>query len=375
MNIFHVTHNDGDAIGCDVLVRLYYGYRLGYDLESDIKTFWCSNYSVNEVLSNVIEMARSSEDKSLIILSDISPKATDSSYDELLNSGIKTYIFDHHKTNPYIGIESKDDIVISIDIEEGSDAVSAAMVMCRYYLNNFMITKNDVIGSLAVHELISDVSRYDTWLWMTEFDGGSEDAVTNCLKYVTCDDLVSGIINRLMHVTPAEVRGYKKYEWYMSYIPEDYQVFHEITKKEFNKYISFIKKNVKVSASGEYLYGIILCDNTNINMSLVTDYVNRQICPDLFDYIILLYPSTRTLSFRTIKDTVDVARIASRCYGGGGHTKAAGARVDIPTFTSFLTEYWTAPTVEFIEKLYNKPIESYSPEDLLKAIRSDEDEE
>lgn len=47
--------------------------------------------------------------------------------------------------------------------------------------------------------------------------------------------------------------------------------------------------------------------------------------------------STRSVSYRTIKDDVDMGMIAKK-YGGGGHAKAAGSKFDVYKLAKFLDE-------------------------------------
>ena len=47
--------------------------------------------------------------------------------------------------------------------------------------------------------------------------------------------------------------------------------------------------------------------------------------------------STRSVSYRTIKDDVDMDMIAKK-YRGGGHPKAAGSKFDVYKLARFLDE-------------------------------------
>ena len=55
---------------------------------------------------------------------------------------------------------------------------------------------------------------------------------------------------------------------------------------------------------------------------------------------VILYPSSKTISFRTNRDDVNVARYASRIYDGGGHAKASGARLSTEDFMHVLDFYY-----------------------------------
>ena len=38
-----------------------------------------------------------------------------------------------------------------------------------------------------------------------------------------------------------------------------------------------------------------------------------------------------TVSYRTVKDNIDLGKDVAKLFGGGGHAKAAGSRFDIST--------------------------------------------
>ena len=51
-----------------------------------------------------------------------------------------------------------------------------------------------------------------------------------------------------------------------------------------------------------------------------------ELHPEL-DFVVLINMSTLTVSYRTVKDNLDLSAIA-KGFGGGGHPKASGSRFD-----------------------------------------------
>lgn len=438
IKIYHITHNDADAVGCDVVLRLNFKNVP----DCSIYTHWCSYKTISDTIVDIakrldtdIKISGDNDDKFLLIISDISPAKNTEGYlvlkelfkeQALVNSGvydnddkkhkiINTWMFDHHKTNPFMEYGGADDHVKivtdgcpthisaayvmfssllhsigTLNIKgyittNSSELISSSKEPTSYYLQDILKTPGKIN---FIHKFVTDISRYDTWEWIKNPSTlGGEDAVTNILRHVLPAILSEDLTNYLYELTeksPAEYSPSNKYPELdniscFDYLPKEYIIYHRLAVDDFDKYMYNIEHKVKISCSGEYLYGIILCDNTNINMSLVTDIINRNRLPFVLDYIVILYPTTRTISFRTVKDTVDVSRIAKRCYNGGGHREAAGAKVDIPTFSSFLIEYWTSKSLHDIEDNFSIIIDYTNPEStsnaILDFIKSDEDEE
>ena len=79
---------------------------------------------------------------------------------------------------------------------------------------------------------------------------------------------------------------------------------------------------------------IVGCEVYEAGSPLALD--NGQFTREL-DYIAIVNMSTRSVSYRTIKDDVDMGMIAKK-YGGGGHAKAAGSKFDVYKLAKFLDE-------------------------------------
>ena len=70
--IIHITHNDGDAVGCDVLVRLM-GHLYGYDVESHFCNVNAASEELNKVLDTFpVNDVNTENAISAVIISDIS---------------------------------------------------------------------------------------------------------------------------------------------------------------------------------------------------------------------------------------------------------------------------------------------------------------
>ena len=99
-----------------------------------------------------------------------------------------------------------------------------------------------------------------------------------------------------------------------------------------HKYIKEKDKTIIVKCNGEYMYGVVFADKYISELGNELCKLNREL-----DYIAIVNMSTRSVSYRTIKDDVDMGMIAKK-YGGGGHPKAAGSKFDVYKLARFLDE-------------------------------------
>ena len=80
------------------------------------------------------------------------------------------------------------------------------------------------------------------------------------------------------------------------------------------------------------MYGVVFADKYISELGNELCKLNREL-----DYIAIVNMSTRSVSYRTIKDDVDMGMIAKK-YGGGGHPKAAGSKFDVYKLARFFDE-------------------------------------
>lgn len=78
------------------------------------------------------------------------------------------------------------------------------------------------------------------------------------------------------------------------------------------------------------MYGIVFADKYISELGNELCKLNREL-----DYIAIVNMSTCSVSYRTIRDDIDMGMIAKK-YGGGGHPKAAGSKFDVYKVTKFL---------------------------------------
>ena len=98
----------------------------------------------------------------------------------------------------------------------------------------------------------------------------------------------------------------------------------QIEQTYINSYIA--QKNETLMVNDDlfpgYTVGITFADK------YISELGNKlcELHPEL-DFVVLINMSTLAVSYRTVKDDLDLSDIAKR-FGGGGHPKASGSRFD-----------------------------------------------
>ena len=171
--IYHITHNDADAIGCAIVADCIKGY--------ETMTLFCSYSSVDEDVRNVlINNSSTQKDGKLIfpdilLISDISALGDETitfleNYKEAgANEGkdVKLVWIDHHASN-----RRNETLEWCTVISKDSDGtpVSAAKLLYNIYIDEIEDAYKKYLGVY-----VESVSRYDTWEWKKHPSNYSEE--------------------------------------------------------------------------------------------------------------------------------------------------------------------------------------------------------
>lgn len=377
-----ITHNDADGVGCALVARMM------NSMDFDIKFCNTGNGENNasDVLISTIERLKN---KVLIVddtiyqypyneiwVTDVS--LTDGAATKLdeysKSTGTKIMMVDHHPTNK---LSEKYDWVVMADtlpVPNLSAAAALATIMSSKtkvkYLNlqspeTAMKIANETLyintlgpkdednniekvmfyKCLAYSKIIADISRYDTWEWKTNpinynHYGIKEDFTSLLLKNHLCVEVLEALII-------AVERGI---------------LYREVDREEYH---SLIKGQNKIFASK--MKGLVLTNNKTTNDLFGTENLSfcMLLCTDEFsissfqeyvfshwkdtrffeengkypDIIVGIYLDSGTISLRTKCDDINVGEIVTK-FGGGGHQKAAGAKLSADAFMSVFKEYY-----------------------------------
>lgn len=353
----HFTHNDGDAVGCEIVYRLM-ALKHFHIKDEDALTFFCSNGDIDDIFKDYFDEAfRNNEIPDVVIISDNSiSKETYDWFNEAAGNKrneISVYGYDHHGTNPLI----EEPFWM---VKEGSK--SAAYIMYDFYKEILHIDQNvshiiekplwkdDILmGSFyadRIEEIINAISRYDTWEW-------KKHPVKNP---IVREDMVAVITNMIgVDKTARLLVDYYKDSENTKYYPEYFNIFYDGYKEKE-------KKNVEAS---QYSAKIIDFFNYHTACILGSQYANA-IAENLYkdnkkiDIVMILYPNIHNISFRSSDDGPDVSIIAKILSEklktqGGGHPHASGVNIPEKEFNNLIMNYFNPKYSTSYQDYMNDP--------------------
>lgn len=281
------THTDLDGIGCAILAKLAFGTEV-------VNIEYC-NY--DDIDSKVEEYFNSGSEYECHI-TDIS--INKELANKISNSEKKYQLLDHHPTA--LGLNEFGWCNVKIENEETNIKTSGTEMYYHWLADNGYLIKD-----CALDRFVELVRNYDTWRWSTLGDKGIICKQVNDLLYLYGrEKFIDWCIMEI-------------YEDSFPYLYESDELVLEIEQNNIDNYIK--KKN-------EQLLIMPLCGMT-CGVVFAEKYFSElgnklcQMRPEI-DFVAMIDMSG-TVSYRTIKDNIDLGKDVAKLFGGGGHPKAAGS--------------------------------------------------
>ena len=293
------SHNDLDGVGCAILAYLAFG-RENVDVE------YC-NY--DDVDDKVRELFASDEPVyDLIYITDISVNEETA---KILNKQmIGPCLFDHHATALWLNDYTWANVRVK---DKGGVKTSGTMMFYRHLCNEGYFEKYSKAVCENIDQFAHVVRDYDTWKWKETESG-----------------VICKLTNDLFHIYGRE----KFIDWALDGIKDENNLFPHFNEtdellldnlqKEIDIYVSVKDKQIKVFQDKfGYKCGVVFAER------FVSELGNRlsEMHPEL-DYISMIDLGKGTVSYRTVKDGIDLGGEIAHSFGGGGHKKAAGSTID-----------------------------------------------
>ena len=292
------THTDLDGVSCEILGRIAFG--------EDIDVVRCGYGNIDD---KVEEFISSDEEYDKLFITDISVKKELA--DALNNVSDKVILLDHHKTALWL---NKYPFAL-VQVEDESVGK-----MCGAYLFYEYLKKNheEFNDTLALKLFVKYVRMYDTWEWKEKYDNIIPKRLNDLMYMDGPNEFIDKMIYRLGNNLA---------------IFDDTDLMKlQIEQTYINSYIAQKNETLIVNDSlfPEHIVGIVFADK------YISELGNKlcELHPEL-DFVVLINMSTLTVSYRTVKDDLDLSVIA-KGFGGGGHPKASGSRFDASIINDML---------------------------------------
>ena len=290
MKVLLFTHkSDIDGMGNAVLAKL---------------AFENVNYKLCETFNLQNEILKYFEDGSIynydmIFVTDLwleEPTLTKVANDKKLQG--KFFVFDHHESALLGGFNKYPFTTIRISDEKG--LCSGTSLFYEYLIENGFLLKEEIL----IKEFSELTRKYDTWEWKTKYNDETPHELTLLFDSVGCDGYIKLMIEKLQEKS-SEFK------------------FNELEKMLIaNKRQQVLESKVVYKEVMGLKAGIVFIDYEYRND--LAEYFRKQNLD--MDFAMLIALDYGTISYRNIKDNINV-RLIAEAMGGKGHDKASSSPI------------------------------------------------
>ena len=303
------THTDLDGIGCAILAYLAFG-RENVDVE------YCDYSNVNDKVGDFF-VKGSPVEYNAVFITDISINNELAIYITNEASEPRVHLFDHHATA--LGLNKYDWCEVSVINDTLGIKTSGTELFYTYLRRRgrFEHLSVNVIGN--IDGFVDIVRDYDTWRWKELGKKGIIRKQVNDLFYIYGrEKFIDWALGQIL-----TLKLYRGISDSPIYSEKDIALLDQ-KQKDIDIYVEEKNRQLfnRVDEDG-HTYGVVFAER------YFSELGNRlcEINPDLA-YIAMIDISSGTVSYRTIRDDIDVGGEIAHAYGGGGHPKAAGSTFD-----------------------------------------------
>lgn len=217
----------------------------------------------------------------------------------------KFFVFDHHKTALESNSNNYPFTTIRISDEHG--LCSGTSLFYEYLVNNGLIDSN-------IHKIgeFSELTRrYDTWEWKTKYNDETSHELSLLFDSVGCDGYIKLMFEKLSNP-----------------VDEKFQ-FSKLERMLIDNKINQIQEKLS-----NYAQKVNYKEVLGLKAGIVfIDYEYRNDLAEYFrqhnfdmDFAMLIALDYGTISYRSVRDDVNV-RLIAEAMGGKGHDKAASSPI------------------------------------------------
>lgn len=330
-----ITHNDMDAAGCAIVSSLLTDECY---VSIDFTIEYCPASGADDALERYKSNIENGE-YDYIFIADISISEKMAYFldNTQKEKSFTLGLFDHHKSNK-LGINFDWYYV-------NTDNVSACWIMYQKLIElNFDYTNkyHDKI-KITLSEtkidytrwLMKSISRYDTWCWKTRPSSIQyfEKEFANICKFIGTERFYEVMSDFILSSSDKSLK--------LNNMPSNFIYLSKVLKEKESDVISNIKNkldNIRTTVIDGYKCALLM--DTSSNLIYSNDILQEVYQQPNIDIAIMLYPESRTISLRTNHDEIDLSSWTAKMFGGGGHPKAAGAKLSSSKFIEIMNTYY-----------------------------------
>lgn len=279
------THNDTDGVSCGILGKLAFG--------DDIQIDYSNYDDINDKIGKFLTLHLDKYDR--VFITDISVNEEIAAEIERLSAHIrqKFVLLDHHQTADWLNQYEWAQVIV----ERNGVRESGTTLLYEYLVQSGFLQADEALG-----RYVELVRQYDTWEWKE--NGNLHAKRLNDLFYILGRD-----------------RFFRRFtEDYSPEFTETESLLLEMEQEKIEKYIKGKSKDINVLDVHEYRAGVVFAEQYISELGNALAEMNPEL-----DFIAIVNMS-RVISYRTVKEDLNLGEVAA-FFGGGGHAKAAGSPV------------------------------------------------
>lgn len=283
------THTDLDGVGCAVLAQLAF--------KENVDITYCNYDDIDKNVEKFIERKLLPED--ICHITDISIK--EELAKKIDENSAQFYLLDHHPTafvlNKYYWC--------TVVLEDNGIKTSGTEMYYKWLIENGCLESNETLDNF-----VRVVRDYDTWCWASLGDDGLICKQVNDLLYLYGRDA-------FIHWCLSEIND----EVFPRLCAKD-ELALSIRQKEIDDYVEEKNKQLFAAVMCGRVCGFVFAEK------YFSELGNRlcKMHPEI-DYVAIIDIADGTVSYRTVKDDIDLGKDVAKVFGGGGHPKAAGSQI------------------------------------------------
>lgn len=293
-NLKLFTHTDLDGVGCAILAKMAFGDRV------DIS--FCDYDNINDAVKEFIATGPADMD---CHITDISVNEEVAELIDLVSGARSFTLLDHHQTATHL---NKYDWA-QVDIHRHNHPANPKTCGTELYYDWLII--HEVLPYLDRFQRFVDIVRdYDTWVWPNLGDRGLVSKQFNdLLGLYGRDDFIDWMIGLVAAGGIEET----------FIMPPTEHALLDVNQHQIDKYIEMKDKQLNAYKLFGMYFGVVFAER--YFSELGNKLSERH--PEL-DFIAMIDVGNNKISFRTVKDNVNMGAIAG-AFGGGGHRQSAGS--------------------------------------------------
>lgn len=305
-----ITDNDLDGNSCFIVAKIF--------LNEDIDVTKSGPKKVN---NDVLEVIQNHEQYSKIFITDLSVNSEVAK--ELDKISNKICLLDHHISAEFLNDYSWANVHVKLNNRK----TCGAELLLNYLYEN--MNQNNIDKNHRIFDFIEITRRYDTWEWYDVYNDDIPKKMNDLMYIKGKDEFTDEMLIKI-----------KSGEELFDTIDIALLKFRQ---KEIEREIDKLDDNIVTTDILGYKAGVVFTQNF---ISEVGNQLSER-HPEL-DFIAIINGSS--VSFRTVKDDVNVSEIA-KVFGGGGHVKASGCGIDSKLSKKYIDSIFK---VSFFDRIFRK---------------------